>query len=160
MRRIFQISISLLLLSAEISAQNSKDSYSPSSRLSKGIWFKIAVTSDGIYRIDYSKLKQLGLENPSNPMIFGNNSGQLSYYNDAPKPDDLKEMAIQTFTGSDGIFNEGDYLLFFAKGTGRWIYNDTTKEYDYLHHNYSDTAFYFLTSGPAPGKKIVAAIRT
>jgi hypothetical protein len=158
MRRIFQIlPILLLLLSANISAQNSKDSYSPSSKLSKGLWFKIAITSDGIYRIDYSKLKQLGLENPSNPMIFGNNCGQLSYYNDAPKPDDLKEMAIQTFTGSDGIFNEGDYLLFFAKGTGRWIYNENTKEYDYIHHNYSDTAFYFLTSGPAPGKKIVAA---
>ncbi|MGD0754839.1 MAG: type IX secretion system sortase PorU [Bacteroidales bacterium] len=147
----------MLLLSANISAQNSKDSYSPSSKLSKGLWFKIAITSDGIYRIDYSKLKQLGLENPSNPMIFGNNCGQLSYYNDAPKPDDLKEMAIQTFTGSDGIFNEGDYLLFFAKGTGRWIYNENTQEYDYIHHNYSDTAFYFLTSGPAPGKKIVAA---
>jgi len=158
MRSLFQISISLLLLSANIYAQNSKDSYSSTSKLSEGIWFKIAITSDGIYRIDYSKLKQLGLENPSNPRIFGNNSGQLSYYNDAPKPDDLKELSILTFTGSDGIFNEGDYLLFFAKGTGRWIYNETTQEYDYLHHNYSDTAFYFLTSGPAPGKKMTAAV--
>jgi hypothetical protein len=83
MRRIFQISVSLLLLSADLFAQNSKDSYSSSSILSQGLWFKIAVTSDGIYRIDYSKLKQLGLENPSNPRIFGNNTGQLSYYNDA-----------------------------------------------------------------------------
>ena len=57
-------------------------------------------------------------------------------------------------TGSDGIFNEGDYLLFYAQGTGRWNYNQTTTEYDYLHHNYSDTAFYFITSGPAPGKQI------
>jgi hypothetical protein len=159
MRRIFQIlPISLLLLCANIYAQNSKDSYSSNSKLSEGLWFKIAVTSDGIYRIDYSRLKQLGLEDPSNPRIFGNNSGQLSYYNDAPKPDDLKELSILTFTGSDGIFNEGDYLLFFAKGTGRWLYNQTTKEYDYLHHNYSDTAFYFITSEPTPGKKIVTAV--
>jgi hypothetical protein len=158
MRRVFQISVFLLLLSGKIYSQISKDSYSSSSKLSEGVWFKIAVTSDGIYRIDYSKLKQLGLENPSNPRIFGNNSGQLSYYNDAPKPDDLKELSIFTFTGSDGIFNDGDYLLFFAKGTGRWNYNQTTGVYDYLHHNYSDTAFYFLTSGPTPGKKIVTAI--
>ena len=155
MRRIFQISVSLLLLSADLFAQNSKDSYSSSSILSQGLWFKIAITSDGIYRIDYSKLKQLGLENPSNPRIFGNNTGQLSYYNDAPKPDDLKELSIFTSTGSDGVFNDGDYLLFFAKGTGRWNYNPTTGTYDYLHHNYSDTAFYFLTSGPISGKKIV-----
>ena len=157
MRRIFQISVSLLLLSADLFAQNFKDSYSSSSILSQGLWFKIAVTSDGIYRIDYSKLKQLGLENPSNPRIFGNNTGQLSYYNDAPKPDDLKELSILTSTGSDGVFNDGDYLLFFAKGTGRWNYNPTTGTYDYLHHNYSDTAFYFLTSGPISGKKIVTA---
>ena len=91
-------------------------------------------------------------------MIFGNNYGQLSYFNDAPKPDDLKEIAIQLYTGSDGIFNDGDYLLFFAKATGRWIYNQTTGQYDYLRHNYSDTAFYFLTSGPEPGKQIVDAI--
>jgi len=147
-----------LLLTADIYAQNSKDSYSSASKLSEGIWFKIAITSDGIYRINYSKLKQLGLENPSNPMIFGNNYGQLSYFNDAPKPDDLKEIAIQLYTGSDGIFNDGDYLLFFAKATGRWIYNQTTGQYDYLRHNYSDTAFYFLTSGPEPGKQIVDAI--
>jgi hypothetical protein len=159
MRRILQIlPVFLLLLSAKIYSQNSKDSYSSSSKLSEGVWFKIAITSDGIYRIDYSKLKQLGLENPSNPRIFGNNTGQLSYYNDAPKPDDLKELSILTSTGSDGVFNDGDYLLFFAKGTGRWNYNTATGEYDYLHHNYSDTAFYFLTSGPIPGKKIVTAI--
>ena len=158
MRCFFQISVALFLLTADIYAQNSKDSYSSASKLSEGIWFKIAVTSDGIYRIDYSKLKQLGLENPSNPMIFGNNYGQLSYFNDAPKPDDLKEIAIQLYTGSDGIFNNGDYLLFFAKATGRWVYNQSTGQYDYLHHNYSDTAFYFLTSGPEPGKKIVDAI--
>lgn len=158
MKRIFQIvPVYLLLFSANLFAQNSKDSFSSSSKLSSGLWFRIAITSDGIYRIDYSKLKQLGLENPSNPRIFGNNFGQLSYFNDAPKPDDLKELSILTVTGSDGIFNEGDYLLFYAKGTGRWIYNQTTDTYDYQHHNYSDTSFYFLTSGPTPGKMITTA---
>ena len=158
MQRIFQILLLfLLLLSVNLNAQNSKDSYSSSSELSTGIWFRIAVTTDGIYRIDYSKLKQLGLVNPSNPRVFGNNFGQLSYYNDDPKPDDLKELSILEYTGSDGLFNEGDYLLFFGKGTGRWIYNTTRKEYDYLSHNYSDTAFYFITSGSTPGKTILTA---
>jgi hypothetical protein len=157
MRKLFQISLYLLFFCLSAYSQNSKDTYSPESRLSAGIWFRIAVTSDGIYRIDYSKLKQLGLENPSNTRIFGNNFGQLSYYNDDPKPDDLDELSIYINQGSDGIFNEGDYLLFFAKGTGRWVYNQTTKVYDYIHHNYSDTSFYFITSGPAPGKRIKVA---
>jgi hypothetical protein len=155
MKRFIQIlPLFLLTLPAILYSQGARDSYSPSSVLASGEWFRIAITSDGIYRIDYSKLKQLGLVNPSNPRIFCNNSGQLSYYNNAPKPDDLKELPIYTFTGNDGIFNEGDYLLFFGKGTGRWIFNKTTKEYDYLRHNYSDTAFYFITSGAIPGKRV------
>ena len=148
----------LLLFPINLGAQNTKDSYSSSSVLSSGDWFRIAVTEDGIYRIDYSKLKQLGMVNPSNPKIFSNNFGQLSFFNNDPKPDDLKELSIFTFTGDDGIFNEGDYLLFYGKGTSRWIYNDSTKTYEYLRHNYSDTAFYFITSGSSPGKRVKSAI--
>jgi hypothetical protein len=155
MNRILQIfTFYLLLLSVNLNAQKAKDIYSSSSVLSSGDWFRIAVTSDGIYRIDYSKLKQLGLANPSNPRIFCNNWGQLSYYNNAPKPDDLKEMSIYTSTGVDGIFNEGDYLLFYGKSTGRWVYDEASKDYDYLRHNYSDTAYYFITSGSIPGKRV------
>jgi hypothetical protein len=158
MRRIFQIlPVFLLIISVNLFAQDSKGGYSSNSKLSTGLWFKIAITSDGIYRVDFSKLKQLGLQDPSNPRIFGNNFGQLSYLNDSPKPDDLNELSIFINKGSDGIFNEGDYILFYAKGTGRWNFNNTSKRYDYLRHNYSDTAFYFLTSGPAP-KSVATAI--
>ncbi len=158
MKRLIQIFTSfLILVSFNLEAQKGKDSYSSSSVLSSGEWFKIAITADGIYRIDFSKLKQLGLLNPSNPRIFCNNFGQLSYYNNAPKPDDLKELSVYTYTGSDGIFNEGDYLLFFGKSTSRWIYNESSKDYDFIRHNYSDTAFYFITSGTTPGKRIVTA---
>jgi hypothetical protein len=147
----------LILHGQDIYAQPGKNEYSASSVLSDGQWFKIAVTSDGIYRIDYSKLKQLGISNPSNPKIFGNNFGQLSYLNDDPKPDDLKEISILLVKGSDDIFNEGDYLLFYGMGTNRWKYNVAAKDYNFVRHNYSDTAFYFLTSSPTPGKTIVNA---
>ena len=159
MRRIFQIvPVVMLLLSVNLYAQNIKDSYSSSSKLSHGLWFRIALTKDGVYRIDFSKLRQLGLPDPSHPRIFGNNSGQMSYYNDNSQPDDLNEISIQINTGSDGIFNEGDYLLFYGKGTRRLKFNQSNKKYDYLPHNYSDTAFYFITSDPSPGKEIIASI--
>ena len=133
------------------------ESYASSSVLASGKWFKIAVTGDGIYRIDYSTIRQLGLTYPSNPRIYGNNFGQLSYYNDDPKPDDLKEISVLLVKGSDGIFNEGDYLLFYGMGTHRWKYNSASHDYDFIRHNYSDTAFYFLTSTPAAGKMIFQA---
>jgi hypothetical protein len=142
-----------LLLQINLSGQIAVET----SVLSKGKWFRIAVTEDGIYRLDYSRLKQLGLEDPSNPLIYGNNSGQLSYYNNDPKPDDLKELSIY-ISGNDTELNDGEYLLFFAKATGRWQYNYTTRDYDYRRHYYSDTAFYFITSGSDPGKKIIPVV--
>jgi hypothetical protein len=147
------LAFSQLLLQINLSAQIPAES----SVLSKGKWFKIAVTEDGIYRIDYSRLLQLGLEDPSHPLIYGNNAGQLSYYNNDPSPDDLREIAI-FISGSDNELNDGEYLLFFGQGTGRWIYNYDTRDYNYLKHNYSDTAFYFITSAPFPGKKIFPSI--
>jgi len=155
MIRILQIlQIILLLINVDLLAQDTKEEYSESSVLSSGRWFKISVTEDDVYRIDYSLLVQLGLEYPANPRIYSNNYGQLSYNNNDPKPDDLRESAILTVSGSDGIFNEGDYLLFYGKGTNRWIYDESTGNYDFLRHNYSDTAYYFITSDAGQGKRI------
>jgi hypothetical protein len=144
----------LFLPGREAFSQLSVNDYSLNSVLSNGKWFKIAVTSDGIYRIDYSKLKQLGFSDISNPRIYGNNFGQLSYYNNDPSPDDLKEISILLVKGIDNIFNEGDYLLFYGEGTNRWKYNSYKNEYNYIRHNYSDTAFYFLTTSSVSGKTI------
>ncbi len=150
MRRFFEIILILIpVLCSDLYAQNRVSS----SVLSGGTWFKIAITGDGIYRIDYSRLKQLGISNPSKPRIYANNSGQLSYYNKPTSPDDLKEMAI-FISGNDSILNEGEYLLFFGKATHRWIFNHNEKSYSYLRHNYSDTAYYFLTSDNLTGKRI------
>ncbi len=139
-----------LLITSFFPGKAASDNYAANSVLTSGKWFRIAVTTGGVYRIDYARLKSLGLENPQYPRIFGNNTGQLSYYCGNDAPDDLRELAIYISKGSDGVFNDGDYILFYAQGTDRWVYRNG--EYDFQHHNYSDTAFYFLTSGTAPGK--------
>jgi len=137
--------------------QTAGDNYVNESVLAKGKWFKIAVKEEGIYRIPYNVIQQLGLDYPANPRIYGNNRGQLSYYNNDPKPDDLKEIAILLVTGPDGVFNEGDYLLFYAHGTHRWQYDSSKNSYMFIRHNYSDTAYYFLTSSSSPGKSVTTA---
>lgn len=158
MNRIFHIlTIFVILIQSPIRAAGAKDEYTASSVLSVGKWYKMGLVTDGIYRIDYSKLVQLGITNPSNPKIYANNQGQLSYYNSDKDPDDLKEIPIYLSTGSDGVFNDGDYLLFYGQSTHRWKFNYTTKEFDYLRHNYSDSAFYFLTSGNTQGRRVTAS---
>jgi hypothetical protein len=116
--------------------------------LAGGRWIKMAVTEEGVYRLDYSRLREMGFSDPSQVVLFGNNSGQLSFYNDGTAPDDLRKIAMMTEKGSDGIFGEGDYFLFFAEGTHRRVLEPETDQYMFLRHHYSDTAWYFLTSQP------------
>ena len=130
--------------------------YASSSVLSKGKWAKIAVTEEGIYRLEYSKIREMGIATPTTAVLYGNNTGQLSFYNDGSAPDDLRKIAVNIVKGSDGIFNEGDYMLFYAEGTHRWKYHRATGNYEFLRHCYSDTAWYFLTSEPAGPIQVMA----
>jgi hypothetical protein len=122
--------------------------YAHSSLLKQGRWIRLAVTEAGIYRLDFSQIREMGITDPSAAVLYGNNTGQLSFYNDGSAPDDLKKIAYKTEAGSDGIFNDGDYLLFYAEGTHRWIYDRNSDKYEYRRHFYSDTAWYFITSVP------------
>ncbi len=162
MRNRFLIFLLLVSTTAGFSVsslQQGPESYAGSSVLVSGKWYKIALKEEGIYSISYSALRQMKLVNPGYPKIYGNNYGQLSYFNNDPKPDDLKEIAYVMVTGSDGIFNEGDYILFYAQGVNRWRYNYSEGIYSFLRHNYSDSAYYFITSFDVPGKLAQAATK-
>ncbi len=123
--------------------------YAASSVLAGGKWSKIAVTEEGICRLDYSRLREMGITDPSTAVLYGNNRGQLSFMNDGTAPDDLRKIAVMVEKGIDGIFNEGDYLLFYAEGTHRWINDPSSGGYRFLRHHYSDTAWYFIVSQPS-----------
>lgn len=135
-----------ILLMAAGTAQG--QDYASSSVLRQGRWVKLAVTQSGIYRIDYTQIVAAGITDPARVALFGNNSGQLSFYNDGTAPDDMEEIAFFTEKGNDGIFNSGDYILFYAEGTHRRVFNRLSGRYDFIRHHYSDTAYYFLTSLP------------
>jgi len=117
-----------------------------SSVLGSGHWARIAVTEEGIYRLDYSRLRDLGFTDPGSVTLYGNNMGQLSFRNDGTAPDDLRKIAVRAEKGSDGVFNEGDYFLFYARGTHRWVTDRTSGVNSFMRHNYSDTAWYFITT--------------
>jgi hypothetical protein len=78
--------------------------------------------------------------------------------NDGTAPDDLREIAVTVEKGSDGIFNDGDYMLFYAEGTHRWLHDPSSGGYSFLRHHYSDTAWYFI--GPQPSGPLVMVTDT
>ncbi len=116
--------------------KNSGIKYATASVLASGKWVKIGILKDGVYKITYEQLRNLGFDNPQNVRVFGDDCGMLSFWNKDPSPDDLTE---------NKIFHGSDYLLFFAKGPNVWYYDSTDDVFLRRTHLYSDTAYYFLT---------------
>ncbi|MBS0011387.1 MAG: type IX secretion system sortase PorU, partial [Bacteroidales bacterium] len=102
--------------------------------------------------INFEDLEQIGLSSGSEVALYSNNYGLLSYYNDDPFPDDLVKTPIFVERGSDGLFNSGDYILFYGNSTHRWEYDQGQDEYFFHRHNYSDTAVYFIKLNEAPSE--------
>jgi len=128
--------------------------YRSNSVLSSGKWVKLRIKKDGIYKLSYSDLQNMGLSNPSNPHIFGNGGEMLPIMNNISRPDDLTENAIWIEKGSDNIFNNGDYILFYGKGPNTWKYNETEQLFVNSIHLYSEASYYFITSDAGEGKTI------
>lgn len=121
-------------------------SYASSSVLSSGKWIKISVDTTAVHKISYSQLNNMGIDNPSQIRIYGYGGGMLPKTNSETVIDDLPLVPVYLNTGSDGIFNSGDYLLFYAEGPRSWNYDESKSEFVHENHLYSDKAYYFLSS--------------
>lgn len=137
-----------------LSERRKGSAYATNSVLTSGTWYKIGIEKQGIYRLTYDQLSSLGISNPSAVRLFGNGGNMLALYNDQPKQDDLVENAIWMEKGSDGIFNSGDYILFYAIGNQRLEYTPGMGMYRHIPHLFSDKTYYYLTTDAGSGKKI------
>jgi len=142
--------------------QNQRMAFTNESVLSKGDWYKIGVTQNGVYKLSHSYLKDLGIDidniSPDALNIYGNSFGMLPENNSTNRPDDLLKNSIYIEGDSDGIFNSNDYILFYAKGADNWVLNGTN--FEHKRHQFSDTSYYFIhvdTASISP-KRIANAI--
>lgn len=137
-----------------------KSGFAASSVLSQGSWYKIATLNNAVHIIDYTFLKNLGINvesiNPKNIKIYGNGAGMLPEKNNEFRYDDLAENAIFVNGEDDGKFNSNDYILFYGQSQREvWKYNKTEKIYNCKPNLYSDTTYYYLTISNAAGKRIL-----
>ncbi|MDP3927970.1 MAG: type IX secretion system sortase PorU [Bacteroidota bacterium] len=138
---------------------NKKQTYASQSLLATGDWIKIGTTQNGVYRIDYVTLRNLGINpdniDPRNLKLYGHGAGMLPQANSSARIDDLKEIAIRIQGENDGRFNPGDFLLFYGESQiNQWQYNPNTQNYSFQSNLYSDTTYYFLTYANSPGLRI------
>lgn len=129
-----------------------RHSYVTNSVLSQGTFYKIRIPASGVYKLTFEDLTGMGIS-PENVRIFGYGGAMLEQDLSLPMIDDLPETAIWMEKGNDGIFNSGDYILFYAQGPVRWSYNKNNSMFTHTKNIYSDCGYYFVTSGIA-GKKI------
>jgi len=137
---------------------SSKSEEKTNSVLANGNWYKIAVHTDGIYKLTHNNLSDLGI-NTSNLScdkirIFGNGGGMLSKLNSDFRFDDLQENAIKLVdNNSNGIFESGDYVLFYGESPDRWNYNETDSRFHHQKNIYSQKTYYFVTTDLGSGGK-------
>ncbi len=140
------------------SLKSNKTHFASNSVLNSGNWYKIRLQQDGIYRLNYAFLKNLGLDvdniNPKNIRIYGNGGGMLPESNAVVRHDDLEENAILVAGEADNQFNANDYVLFYGKGPHTWNYNITDKRFHHAKHLYDNYAYYFITVDKGTGKRI------
>ncbi len=131
--------------------------------LAQGNWYKFSVDTTGIFKIDVKFLKSLGINtknlDANNIRIFGNGGAMLPQLNSDFRYDGLQENAIFVNDGNDGIFNNNDFLLFYAKGPNSWKINPANGSVSHIKNIYSDFAYYFITIDNGTGKRIKPAIK-
>ncbi|MDZ4331176.1 MAG: peptidase C25, partial [Flavobacterium sp.] len=121
--------------------------------LATGNWYQFYVEKSGVYKITKTFLQQLGLDpntlDPRKIKIYGNGGRMLPLSNSIFYPNDLSENAIQINGEVDGIFNNDDYILFYAEGVDTWNQESLT-----FTNLYDTKSYYYITIQGADGKRI------
>ena len=127
--------------------------------MANGSWYKFRVDTTGVFKINKDLLQEIGINtaglDPKNIRIYGNGGKMLPQLNSEFRYDDLMENAIFIEGEQDGVFDNDDFILFYAQGPHHWEINDS--QFRLSKHNtniYSDYAYYFITADNGVGKRI------
>ena len=131
----------------------------PDNPLSSGDWFKIPVPEDDLYALDIDYLDALGINtdniDPRNIQVWTTPGYELPHLNSAPRPE-LAQIPIIVRGESDGSFDEGDRVKFFANGPDKVIFNEQQNQFEHRLHPFTNDNYVFLTVGSEPGMRLSA----
>ncbi len=126
---------------------------SQNSEMAVGSWYQFYIDQTGVYKIDKSFLDQLGINtnsiDPRKIRIFGHGGEMLPMNNTENFMLDPIENAIQVNGEGDGIFDNDDYIIFFAKGPDNY-----NSESDTHLNLYEEKTSYFISIGSDNGLRV------
>ena len=121
------------------------------SKLNSGNWYKIQVANTGVYKITGKYLNDKGISTSGIDVnkisIFGYGGKELPMANADDRPEDMAQIPSGSVGLDDGVFNENDFIYFYAQGPITWKANATNEHITHLKHTYTDTITYFLQIG-------------
>jgi len=141
--------------SRAVSAQNrvSDSKVISNSVLNSGEWFRFYVDTTGVFKLSKSFLKKLGVNvnnvDPRTIKLFGNGGRMIPHSNSVDYPFDVQENAIKLIGEDDGVFNDSDYILFYAQGPKAYNLESNTNI-----NCYTDKTYYYINTGTGNGKRI------
>lgn len=104
--------------------------------LASGRFFRIRITSPGIYKIDrefLDRLPNLGVNvagiDPDHIKVYGNGGAPVPALNGAERIADLAQNQVFVQGGGDGSFDSGDAVWFYANGPSGWQSAQLTDSY-------------------------------
>ena len=142
--------------------------------LKQGTFYKIKVDKSGIFKITTQFLRANGINpadiNPKNFRVYGNGGLMLPEFNQDNYYRSLQEDAIEVNGENDGVWNDGDYALFYAQGPdGFNVYKgsvgdatnrrtDTRSDRSLnLKNIYENYSYYFINFDIGAGKRVQTA---
>ena len=132
------------------------------SALKDGDVYKFAVKETGVYRLDFTFLKnELKITNldqidPRSIKLYGNGGGRLPESNAAQRADDLTENAILIEGETDGKFDASDALFFYAVGADKAQFNYADHTFSRPKNIYADHTYYYIKISSGNGRRIAA----
>ena len=146
-------------ISYRMNSQNRRTSSTASissSNLKSGDWYRFAVDTTGVHKLNRNFLNSLGINtssiNPKNIKIYGHGGKSLPLLNSDTVSNDLIENTIQVVGEEDGVFNDSDYILMYAIGPKK--YNSDNNS----HVNpYSDKSYYYVNISLGNGARMSTA---
>jgi len=121
--------------------------------LETGEWYRFYVDTTGVFKLSKSFLQRLGVKvnniDPRTIKVFGNGGRMIPYSNSVTYPFDVQENAIKFVGEEDGVFNNEDYIVFYAQGPKEYNVESNTNI-----NCYTDKAYYYINVGSGIGKRI------
>ncbi len=129
-----------------------------SSVLASGEWYRLTTTDEGVYVLTAAYLRAIGVNpaaiNPQTIKVYGNGGIEMPENILAQRPTDLVENAVYVEGEGDGRFDEGDYVVFFAKSVRNSRFNASSHLLEHYLHHYTEQNYYWLTFGGGAGKRM------